>query len=155
MEKRELLIDLEELSALQMDSVNGFKQISEKINDNRLKEFIVMSHQQSTKLWNEINEEIINLQGEIKTKGTLKGAINHLWMKLKTDVVHSDLRNILENIKMCEEFNITRYKSVLSARLPHPIKIKLQKHLKILSLRLNDLVLLQQNLGEQKADQIL
>ncbi|MCE3278973.1 MAG: NAD-dependent aldehyde dehydrogenase [Bacteroidetes bacterium] len=155
MEKRNLLIDLEELSALQMDSVNGFKQIKEKIEDNRLKEFIVLCHEQSTLLWNEINEEIINLQGEIKTKGTIKGAINHLWMKLKTDLVNSDLKNILENIKVCEEFNITRYKSVLSSRLPQHIKIKLQKHLQILSLRLNDLVLLQQNLGEQKADQIL
>jgi uncharacterized protein (TIGR02284 family) len=144
----ELLIDLEELSALQMDSMNGFKQIGEKIEDQRLKEFISISEEQSTMLWTEINEEIINLQGEVKTRGTLKGAINHLWMKLKTDIVHTDLKNILENIKTCEEFNITRYKSVLSAQLPYHIKSKLQKHLNILNLRLNKLNLLQQNLEQ-------
>ena len=146
-EKNELLIDLEELSALQMDSINGFKQLIERIEEPLLQDFLKKGEEQSMLLWMEINAEIIALQGEIKTKGTLKGAVNHLWMKLKTDILHSDLEKVLENIKICEEFNISRYKTVLQDKPPELLALKLQKHLQMLSARLSDLILLQEKLA--------
>ncbi|MDF2438142.1 MAG: hypothetical protein K0Q95_2518 [Bacteroidota bacterium] len=144
-----LLIDMEELSALQMDSINGFKQLAERIEHAYVRTFVLESEKQSTLLWQEINAEIESLHGDIKTQGTLKGAINHLWMKLKADVIHSDLPKVLENIKICEEFNISRYQSVLSEKLPPQIKLKLLKHLDTLNSRLKTLIKLQEDLNHK------
>lgn len=141
---------MEELSALQMDSINGFRQLAERIEDVKIREFLIESKKQSTILWDEINTEIEILRGDIKTQGTLKGAINHLWMKLKSDILHSDIPKILENLKLCEEFNISRYKSVLNEHIPQAIKMKLENHLHTLNARLNSLIVLQQKLDELK-----
>jgi uncharacterized protein (TIGR02284 family) len=143
---KELLIDLEQLSSLQVDSINGFKYLVEEIKEDALKNFFAKSEEQSTALWNEINDEIIKLQGDIKTKGTLKGALNHLWMKLKTDIANSDLSSLLTNIEACEEFNRSRYKQILAGELPGNIKMILQKHLDILNVRMETIGLLKKSL---------
>jgi hypothetical protein len=74
-------------------------------------------------------------KGDVKTKGTIKGAMNHLWLKIKTDIVHSNLEYVLNNILACEDFNIGRYKQVLDNDLPSPLQKKLHSHLNILTNR--------------------
>jgi uncharacterized protein (TIGR02284 family) len=134
---KNILMDLEQLSALQMDSINGFKMVSERVKDSKLKIFFKSCEEESAKMWEEINTEILKHEGHIKEKGTLKGAINHLWMKLKADALHTDLASVLKNIETCEELNINRYKQVLSNDMPEPTKIKLEHHLNALNMRFN------------------
>jgi uncharacterized protein (TIGR02284 family) len=134
---KSLLIDLEELSALQMDSINGFKELGKKNTEfSAIEEFVRCSHFESIKIWEELNAEIIKLKGETKDQGTLKGAINHLWMKLKKDLLLKDMSSILENIKVCEEFNLERYKKILSDNLPENIRLLLTKHKEKLEARI-------------------
>lgn len=133
-----------------MDSINGFKELVKRISDPSLRDFLLKSEQQSVALWKEINDEIIKQEGEIKTQGTIKGAINHVWMKLKTDIVHSDIPTVLKNIQFCEEFNIERYKSTLSDNLPVHIKEILEKQLVILISRADRLEKLQKEFENKK-----
>lgn len=127
---------LKELSALMMDSINGFKYITEKIKENKLNDFFNNCQKESYKIWEDINFEIMLRKGDVKTKGTIKGAVNHLWLKIKTDIVHSNLEYVLNNILACEDFNINRYKQVLNSNLPPELEKKLSKHLGILNARL-------------------
>jgi uncharacterized protein (TIGR02284 family) len=147
MKKNQLfLIDLEELSALQMDSINGFRQLAERVENPEFKLFFTDNESQSKLLWEDLNKEIIKMNGETKTQGTIKGAINHLWMKLKSDVINSDLENLLDNIEICEEFNISRYKSILSSEPPDHIRELLLRHLGILTPRISRISMLKENL---------
>jgi uncharacterized protein (TIGR02284 family) len=142
MEQKEILIDLEELSALMMDSINGFKQLAERVENEDQKQFFIQSGKESTDLWNEINKEIEKNDGSIKTKGTVKGAINHLWMKVKVDIIHTNLNNVLDNIEICEKFNINRYEQVMKNDLPQNIHSMVERHHNVLTTRLQKIDLL-------------
>jgi uncharacterized protein (TIGR02284 family) len=139
MRTKDILMDLEQLSALQMDSVNGFKMVSERVDDSRLKLFFKACEEESLKMWEELNNEIVTHDGTIKEKGTLKGAINHLWMKLKADALHADLSSIVKNLRICEELNIERYKQVLANEMPESTKTKLETHLQALTVRIDSI----------------
>lgn len=143
---KEILIDLEELSGLLKDSINGFQQSAERFDDEHLKKYLNKCSIESTGLWKEINEEITKLQGEIKTKGTLKGAINHLWMKLKADMELSDHAGLLKNIELCENFNINRYEHILKISLPPNIESLLKRHHSKLTSRLEEIRIMRQGL---------
>jgi uncharacterized protein (TIGR02284 family) len=135
----EILIHLKELSALMMDSINGFKHVSESVKEEELKNYFIKCERESSKIWDDLNFEIMLLRGEAKTNGTIKGAVNHLWMKIKIDIVHSELQSVLKNILLCEEYNINRYKQVLEEELPGPLKDKLDSHVAILDSRFKHL----------------
>lgn len=136
--KTEQLIHLKELSSLMMDSINGFKQIAETTPEKELQTFFFTCENQSLLMWEELNVEIMALGGESATKGTLKGAINHLWLRMK-EVVTDDLNKILKNIIFCEEFNLARYKEVISDSFPQPLLNKLTSHIAILTERIKTL----------------
>ncbi len=147
-EDKKILIDLEQLSALQMDSINGFEQLSGQVENPAVKYFLVNSHKQSVGFWNDLNKEIEIYHGEIKDKGTIKGAINHLWMKLKKDILHSDLDSVLENIKLCDEFNVKCYEAILDGELPSAINIMLANQLDSLKKRIDEITSLQKDISK-------
>lgn len=134
----EHLIHLKELSSLMMDSIKGFRQIADRTKNEKLKSFYCSCEHQSLAMWEDLNAEIFALGGEIDTKGTLKGAINHLWLRMK-EVVTNDKFKILKNVLFCEEFNIARYRQVLSEDLPPEVEKKLQKHYEVLTTRFTTL----------------
>lgn len=137
--EEEILMHLKELSALMMDSINGFKYVTEKVKENKLNDFFNNCQKESYKIWEDINFEIMLRKGDVKTKGTIKGAVNHLWLKIKTDIVHTNLEYVLNNILACEDFNINRYKQVLNSDLPTDLEKKLSNHLQILNSRLHNI----------------
>lgn len=131
----EILIHLKELSALIMDSVNGFRYVVESVKDEELKTYFTQCEKESSEIWNDLNAEIIRLHGEARTNGTIKGAVNHLWLKIKTDIVHSELQSVLKNILLCEEYNLNRYKQVLDDELPTDLRNKLEAQVVVLTAR--------------------
>jgi uncharacterized protein (TIGR02284 family) len=124
---------------LQVDSLNGFKQASEKVNDLQIKQVFKTNENLSLEMRNELNSEILRLGGEVKTKGTIKGAVNHIWMNLKAEVGHEQFGNFLKNIIFCEEFNIDRYEHVIAHDMPPGIKVLLNDHLETLNARVKTL----------------
>jgi uncharacterized protein (TIGR02284 family) len=128
--------DLEELAALQMDSVNGFKQVLQKEFEKSLSDFFNQCLIVSQQMLDELNAEILNLGGDPKKKGTIKGAINHLWMNLKSETVLCDLKCVLKNIELCESINIDRYQQVIADTSDERIKSQLKRQLETLTQRL-------------------
>lgn len=144
--ERNILIDLEELSALIIDSIKGFEHLVKKIEEGPLKEFFRKCEIESEEIWEELTQEILNNKGEVKAKGTMKGAINHIWMKLKSDVFQQDLKEILKNIEYCEEFNLSRYEHVLKNDMPDPIRKILRRHHSMLRTRKEEIKRLRDSL---------
>jgi uncharacterized protein (TIGR02284 family) len=148
---KELLIDLEELSALMIDSVNGFEIAEEKTEHEPLKRFLSKSKLQSELIVNELNELIIKHEGEIKTKGTLKGAVNHLWMRLKSQLDLPDQKTFLESLETCEQFNLERYEHILKNRHPEHIESIFKRHHSTLVKRIKEIRSIKLDLGYQGA----
>jgi uncharacterized protein (TIGR02284 family) len=134
MENKESLFHLRDLSAMQMDSISGFQYIEEKCKDNSHKNLFKKFGKESLGMWEELNAEIINRGGIISTQGSLKGAINHLWMKMKNNF-NGDISTILESIVDCETINLHRYKHALEAKDIHLNKL-LSQHILLMETRL-------------------
>lgn len=136
MEQHPVLVHLRELAALQVDSVNGFKQIAERVPQTALQDFFKKCGQDSERMVGELNGAIARYAGEAKHKGTLKGALNHLLLRLKADLAAADIPDLLSNIEICEELNLARYRHVLSDQLPAEERQLLEQQMYLMTTRL-------------------
>jgi uncharacterized protein (TIGR02284 family) len=136
MEQHPVLMHLQQLAAMQVDSTTGFHQISERVKHSQLQDFFKKCSLDSQRMLDDLNAAIIRHNGDTKNRGTLKGALNHLLMKLKADLVAADLPDLLKNIEFCEEFNMARYSQVLGDNIPEKEREILEQHVAILRLRL-------------------
>lgn len=136
MEQDPLLMHLRELAALQVDSATGFQQIAERVQQPALQDFFKKCSADSQLMLTELNKAIEKHAGEKRESGTLKGALNHLLMRLKADIAAADLPELLKNIEICEELNLSRYKQVLNDQIPEEERELLQQQMALLKTRL-------------------
>jgi uncharacterized protein (TIGR02284 family) len=141
MEERVITLNyLQQLAVLLNDSMMGFGRIAERSVSDRYRALMEDYKNVSSGLLADLQQEIVELGGELKPVNTIENMVNNFWFNLKPTLIQIDIKNILKNVLKCEESNIHYYDEALNnPALPSRLNERLKQHRIFLAERLADI----------------
>jgi hypothetical protein len=139
---------LQELRDLQMEAINSFRAINEKVKFSALNVFLLQGLTQSKALWEEINQLLLMHLGEAHVLNTINGNANGK-NKYLTDIEKQDMIGLIRNIKLFEEYTISIYQRAMNKPLSTRAHEILQLQLEALHTRYHRLTVLEKKVASE------
>lgn len=137
---------LQELCDLQMETINSFRIINEKVKFSALNVVLLQGLTQSKAFWEEINQLILIHLGDTNILNSFKTKANKESRQLLTDLENHDMISLIENLKLFEEYTISYYQRIMEKPLFFEARKILQAQLEALHTRYHRLTILEKKI---------
>ncbi len=119
---------LHELIEVCKEGERGYKEASEKVEDQELKTILYRLSQQRTLFKAELEEILIKDMGDDgKESDSILSKLHRGWMDFKAGLSGKDTKTVLKECERGEKHAIEKYSKVLASTLPEYVEEKVQK----------------------------
>src|SRR5690348_555779 len=121
--------NLQDLIKHLQDSRNGYKECSENVDLQHLKNMFVQFSQKRERMLNEIKNKVID-KTIFKNDGSVTGKLHQIFLNIKSLITQHDTTSIISEINRGENILIENYRDTLKTELPPDLKEILERQLK-------------------------
>lgn len=124
---------LNELIQITKDSEEGFRTAAENVKDSSLKETFLEKAEGCNQIVLDLQEEVLEMDGDPENTGTLLGAMHRGWVNIKGTLTGKDDHSILEECERGEDVIKAAYSKALESDLPAHVRLLIaEKHQKVI-----------------------
>lgn len=113
MEKRKDAEILDTLVATTLDSVDGYRQSAEQIDDPQLGAFFTRQANERSTVASQLQSQMRAVGGEVRDEGSILGAAHREFLSLKDKVTGSDREAIVNEVERGESYISEKFETAL------------------------------------------
>ena len=117
METQKTIDVINDLVVINNDRIEGYKTAAEETKDEDLKTLFLSSIRTSQKCKNELEGEVLRLNGKVAEGTMASGKIFRAWMDVKAAFTGKDRKAILESCEFGEDAAVKAYQHTLTDHL--------------------------------------
>ncbi|MBY0411781.1 MAG: PA2169 family four-helix-bundle protein, partial [Burkholderiaceae bacterium] len=109
------------------DGEYGFHACADHADDDALKGIFQRHSRECAAAAQELEQEVLRLDGEPASGGTVAGALHRGWVSVKSAVATHDDNMVLEECERGEDAAVARYRNALRAGLPTDVRTLIER----------------------------
>jgi uncharacterized protein (TIGR02284 family) len=114
----EIVSNLNDLIETCKDGEEGFRTCAKDIQNPALKEFFITRSMDCAKSAHELQQIVIQYDGDPETRSTVAGAMHRRWIDFKTALMGKDEEAVLDECERGEDIALNNYEEALEEEWP-------------------------------------
>lgn len=137
---KKIVDTINELIAVCKEGERGYKNASERVENDEFKTILYRLSQQRALFRSELENDLIKDFGqEAKSDDTIVSKLHRGWMDFKAGLSGNDTKAVLDECMRGEKHAIDKYSDALNGKLPSYIEERVQEQLKMIKGTLSQL----------------
>ena len=118
----EIVSNLNDLIETCKDGEEGFRTCAKDIQNVSLKDFFIARSLGCAKSAHELQQLVLQYDGDPETRSTVAGAMHRRWIDFKTAIMGKDEEAVLDECERGEDFAVSSYQRALGLNLPADVR---------------------------------